>query len=97
MAEEGLRLEDWIGKRVTVNINMEPVADEPGDRIVGVEGFLQGVDPVGIIVLFGWGHVDMSPGPGRAQPDVPRHVFYPWRRIQLIERIEDENLDIENE
>ncbi len=28
---------------------------------------------------------------GRAQPDLPRHIFYPWRRIQLIERIEDEN------
>lgn len=85
--DEALRLEDWIGKRVTVSILMEP-ADEPDERIVGIECFLQGVDPQGIIVLFGLRDVNMRPGPGRAQPDVPRHVFYPWRRIQLIERIE---------
>ena len=88
MADEGLRLEDWLGKKVTVNILMEP-ADEPDERIVGIEGFLEGVDPHGIIVLFGSGDVHMKPGPGRAQPDVPRHVFYPWRRIQLVERIEE--------
>ena len=91
MDEEGLRLADWIGERVTVNILMEPVADEPDELIVGVEGFLEGVDPVGIIVLFGRGDVHMRPGSGSAQPDVPRHVFYPWRRIQSIERIEGEN------
>ncbi len=87
---KGLRLEDWIEKKVTVSILMEPV-DAPGELIVQIEGFLEGVDPMGIIVLFGSGDVHMRPGPGRAQPDVPRHVFYPWRRIQLIERIEDEN------
>lgn len=88
--DEALRLEDWIGKRVTANILMEP-AGEPDELIIGIECFLQGVDPQGIIVLFGPGDVDMRTGPGRAQPDVPRHVFYPWRRIQLIERIEGLN------
>jgi hypothetical protein len=87
---EGQRLEDWIEKRVTVNINMEP-ADDPDELIVEIEGFLQGVDPMGVIVLFGQGDVHMRPGPESAQPDVPRHVFYPWRRIQSIERIEGEN------
>jgi hypothetical protein len=83
---EGLRLEDWIGEWVTVSLLMEP-ADTADERIVQIEGFLEGVDPMGIIVLFGRGDVHMEPRPGRTQPDVPRHVFYPWRRIQLVERI----------
>ncbi len=90
MAEDGLSLEDWIGKRVTVNILMDP-AGEPGELIVGIEGYLQGVDTAGIIVLFGSGDVHMMTKPGRAQPDVPRYVFFPWQRIQLIERIEVKN------
>lgn len=93
MAEDGakgLKLEDWLGERVTVNILMDP-AGEPGELITGIECFLQGVDPEGIIVLFGAGDVHMMTRPGRAQPDVPRYVFYPWRRIQLIERIEPKN------
>jgi hypothetical protein len=80
---------------VTVNINMEP-ADDPDELIVEIEGFLQGVDPMGVIVLFGRGDVHTRPGPGSAQPDLPRHVFYPWRRIQSIERIE-ERIEDENE
>ena len=91
MADEdkGLRLEDWIGKRVTVNILTEP-ADDPADGPVEIEGFLEGVDPMGIIVLFGQGDVQTERGPVGDQPDVPRHVFYPWRRIRSVERIEGE-------
>ena len=85
---EGLRLEDWINDKVTVNILAKP-ADDP-DELVGIEGFLEGVDPHGLIVLFGWGDVQTERGPGSDQPDAPRHVFYPWRRIRSVERIEGE-------
>ncbi len=63
---EGLRLEDWIGKKVTVSLLMEP-ADDPEELIVQIEGFLEGVDPQGIIVLFGRGDVHMGPGPDAAR------------------------------
>ncbi len=82
--DKGLRLEDWIGKKVTVSLLTDP-ADAPEERVVQIEGFLEGIDPMGIIVLFGRGGVHTG---SVAQPDVPRHVFYPWRRIQLVERIE---------
>lgn len=88
---EGLRLEDWIGKRVTVNLLRGPAAD-PDDAIIGVGGFLEGVDPMGIIVLFSPQDVAGKRGPAHSHPDTPpRHVFYPWRRVELIERIEAEN------
>ena len=90
MVAEGLRLEDWIGKWVTVNILRRPGADSD-EKTVGIEGFLEGVDPMGVIVLFSVGDVQTSRG-RVGQPDLPpRHVFYPWRRIQLIERVENEN------
>jgi hypothetical protein len=87
---ERLRLEDWIGKRVTVNLDRGP-ATEPFDDLVGIEGFLEGVDPMGIILLFSPRDVVDERGPARPPPDIPpRHVFYPWLRVQLIERIEAE-------
>ena len=50
MAEE-LRLVDWIGKKVKVNLNNE-AAVGVDDALIVVEGFLAGIDPMGIIVLF---------------------------------------------
>ena len=88
---EGLRLDDWIGERVTVNILREPVGDPNDEPIVEIEGFLEGVDPMGIIVLFGLGDVYAGSERDCAQPDVPRQVFYAWRRIQSIEHIKGEN------
>lgn len=89
---EGLRLEDWIGKRVTVNIDRGPGTTRD-DRVVGVEGFLEGVDPMGIILLFSLQDVVTSGGRrARPHPDAPpRHTFYPWRRVELIERVEEES------
>lgn len=91
MAEEegrGLRLDDWIGKKVTANIITEPT-DDPAE-LVSIEGFLEGVDPMGIIVLFGRGAVSTEGGTESIQPDVPLHIFYSWRRIRSVERIEGE-------
>ncbi len=91
MMAEGLRLEDWIGKRVTVNLHRGAVADR-GDALVTVEGFLEGVDPMGIIVLFSPRDVAGRRGPAHPPPSMPpRYVFYPWRRVELVERIEDDN------
>jgi hypothetical protein len=107
---EGLRLEDWIGKRVTVNLystadvarkttvikGMDIVSEEEttSDRplIIAVEGFLEGVDLSGVIVLFDPGR-DVSSQRGQvrsAGPEQsPRYVFYPWQRVSLIERIKE--------
>jgi hypothetical protein len=83
-------LEDWIGKRVTVNLDRGPVKrTDPDNPIVAIEGFLQGVDPMGVIVLFDPQDVSGRQGRARPRPDMsPRYVFYPWRRVELIERIE---------
>jgi len=97
---EGLRLEDWIGKRVTVNVysteevNTRERVLEGAERktVVGVQGFLEGVDPNGVIVLFDPRDVASRRGP-LLSPDpenLPRHVFFSWPRISLIERIEYE-------
>ncbi len=107
---DGLRLEDWIGKSVTVNVYVtaevgsrrtvlggsEVVSDEETisekTEVVGIKGFLEGVDPNGVILLFDPRDAASRLGP-RPSPDpknTPRHVFYPWRRISLIERIEHE-------
>lgn len=107
---EGLRLEDWIGKRVTVNLystaevvrkntvikGMDVVSEEEttSDRplIIAVEGFLEGVDLSGVIVLFD-PERDVSNQRGRVRStgpeQSPRHVFYPWQRVSLVERIEE--------
>jgi hypothetical protein len=105
---EGLRLEDWIGERVTVNVY---AAAEVGSRktvlegagvvsdtetiserveVVGVQCFLAGVDPQGVIVLFDPRDVAGRRGsmPSPDPDNTPRHVFYPWQRVSLIERIE---------
>jgi hypothetical protein len=90
--DKGLRLEDWIGKRVTVNILRNPTRepDEHGP-ILGVEGFLEGVDPMGVIVLSSPRDVYGRRGMVAPQTELkPRHVFYPWQRVDLIERIEGE-------
>jgi hypothetical protein len=107
---EGLRLEDWIGKKVTVAvysreevtsrertiIGMEVVADEESvsERpvVLEVEGFLEGVDPNRVIVLFDPGDVVRQRGGGApyARAELrPRHVFFPWQRVSLIQRIEE--------
>jgi hypothetical protein len=107
---EGLRLEDWIGKSVTVNVYIteevntrervlegaEVVSDDTTTTerktVVGVQGFLEGVDPNGVIVLFDPRDVASRRGP-LLSPDpenLPRHVFFSWPRISLIERIEYE-------
>ncbi|MDP9477349.1 MAG: hypothetical protein M3R38_16985 [Actinomycetota bacterium] len=90
---EGLRLEDWIDKKVTVNILRTP-SDDPDEEgqgpYVGIEGFLNGVDPMGIILLFDPQDVVERRGPVRPLTVTsPRHVFFPWSRIHLVERIED--------
>lgn len=102
---EGLRLEDWIGKRVTVNVyfmaesayrltGSEGAEAGSGDEpllVAGVAGFLQGVDAAGVIVLYD-PVVDAPTGRGAlssASPEnAPRHAFFPWQRISVIERIE---------
>ena len=91
MAEEGkgLRLEDWIGKKVTANIFAVPTDNYPAE-LASIEGFLEGVDPMGIIVLFGRGGVSTEGGTEILEPDVPLHIFYPWRRIRSVERAEVE-------
>jgi hypothetical protein len=89
---EGMRLEDWIGETVTLNILREPVTtSDPDEEIVTIIGFLQGVDPSGVIVLFdptsdvvGELGRDLT----RPRDPAPRYVFYPWRRVTLIERPE---------
>jgi hypothetical protein len=98
---EGLRLEDWIGKRVTVNVyfmaesayrltGSEGAEAEPL-LVAGVTGFLQGIDAAGVIVLYD-PVVDAPTGRGAlssASPEnAPRHAFFPWQRISVIERIE---------
>ena len=110
MVAEGLRLEDWIGKRVTVNrystaevvkkntvikgMNIVSEEETTSDKplIIAVEGFLQGVDLSGVIVLFDPGR-DVSSQRGRVRStgpeQAPRYVFYPWQRVSLIERIEE--------
>ncbi len=87
---EGLRLEDWIGKMVTVNLHRGQAAT-PNDELISIEGFLQGVDPSGIILLFDPMAVSGKRGRARSRPEdaTPRYVFYPWRRVELIERIEE--------
>jgi hypothetical protein len=85
------RLEDWIGERVTVNLLRGPHAPSD-DAIVAVVGALEGVDPMGIILLYS--PHDVSTKRGRAQPPAdmpPRRAFFPWRRIELIERGEIED------
>ncbi len=107
---EGLRLEDWIGKRVTVNVYIteevntrervlegaEVVSDDTTTTerksVVGVQGFLEGVDPNGVILLFDPRDVASRRGP-RPSPDpenAPRHVFFSWQRVSLIEHIGSE-------
>jgi hypothetical protein len=78
-------------------IGMETVSDEKksvSERpvILEVDGFLEGVDPSGVIVLFDPRDVRRQPGGERphARPELPpRHVFYPWQRVSLIQRIEE--------
>ncbi len=70
-------------------------SDEHGP-ILGVEGFLEGVDSMGIIVLSS--PRDASGRRGLLDPRTdmpPRHVFYPWPRVHLIERSEAENAQTE--
>jgi len=104
---EGLRLEDWIGERVTVNVytaaegssresvveGAEVVSDveKTSERmeVVGVEGFLEGVDPHGVIVLWDPRDAATRLGP-LSSPDPenrPRHLFFPWQRISVVEHI----------
>ena len=73
----------------------EVVSDETTSHrqlILGVSGFLEGVDPNGVIVLFDPRDVASQGGPlPSADPENrPRHVFFSWQRISLIERIEHE-------
>ena len=101
-------MEDWIGKRVTVNVHSreevrskqsrisgegEVLSDEENvsERLIvlGVEGFLAGVDPNGVIVLFDPRDVVGERGPVYRAELPPRYVFYPWQRISLIERVPD--------
>jgi hypothetical protein len=107
---EGLRLEDWIGKKVLVAIysreevisreqtilGMEVVSDEERvferSSVLEVEGFLEGVDLSGVIVLFDPSAVVRQPGgeaPYARFELRPRHVFFPWQRVSLIQRIEE--------
>ena len=110
-ASSGLRLENWIGEWVTVNVysreevvsrqrrisGTEVISDEESvserEGLVGIEGFLQGVDPNGVIVLFD-PQKDVTSQRGqvrRTGPELsPRYVFYPWQRVSLIERIAHE-------
>ena len=90
MAEEGVRLEDWIGDMVTAEIVREPFTD-PADAILTITGLLRGVDPSGVILLFyptdvpeGLGS-DLSPHEAYAT----RYAFYPWRRVASIGRPEE--------
>ena len=94
MAEEqnptNLRLEDWIGQRVTINLQRGPTAT-PGDELLGVGGTLEGIDPRGVIVLYCPRDVWGKKGHAHAPLDMPpRKAFFPWRRVELIERAEVE-------
>ena len=86
--DEGLRLKDWIGKWVTVNIVTNPTGN-PGERAAGISGSLEGVDPMGVIILFDPQDAAVAPGQ-EVPPEVtePRHVFHPWHRVHLIEHTE---------
>jgi hypothetical protein len=86
-----MRLEDWLDERITVNLNRgsrpDPPSEEDEEELVEVEASLEGVDTMGVIVHFSPSR-DVS---GSQDPDMrPRYVFYPWRRIESIERIEAE-------
>lgn len=107
---DGIRLDDWIDKRVTVNVytteevntrdrvlkGADVVSDETTSAerriIVEVRGFLAGVDPNGVIVLFDPRDVSSHRGllPSPDPENKPRYVFFSWPRISLIERIEHE-------
>lgn len=80
-----------------VNLHRGPAA-EPDNEYVAVEGILEGIDPMGVIVLFRPQDVVGKRGRALAPADMsPRYVFYPWRRIELIERVEVKDLDFEDE
>lgn len=94
MAEEqnntDLRLEDWIGERVTVNLLRGPAA-APGAELMGIRGTLVGVDPMGIILLFDPRDVYVNRQRAAPPPNMgPRKTLFPWRRIELIELLEAE-------
>jgi hypothetical protein len=93
---EGLRLEDWIGKEATVNLHKGPAA-EPDNELVAIEGILEGVDPMGVIVLFSSRAVAGKRGRALPPQDMPaRYVFYPWRGVELVERVEAKDIEADD-
>jgi hypothetical protein len=82
----GLALENWIGKRVILNLHRGPAAAEDEDT-VEIPGVLEGVDSMGIILLFYADDVRGKGGRrGMVPPDFPPGlVFFPWRRVEFVQ------------